>query len=245
MKTILNKLFPFLNKKRKPQFKHYIVTRFWCHNPNTKRPTHWIKSRVNLFNNFYIKSLNAQSHKNFEVILLVSREYMNYNLESMGFNLDSIDYRIVCAEEYFENPSIILRKKELKLNYIITTRLDSDDMLSKNFVKRIQNSAGPDTIIDHTHSFLTYSNFTKSLRVPHDFNSTFLTTCFNPKKIKEQHCYSSSHHKLQKSFSEKFSLNLTGGLVICHGNNILNKTVPDNGSLSTDFSFFEKDFPGT
>jgi hypothetical protein len=244
MKKILYKLFAFLHKKKQyiPVFKHYIITRFWCENPNIKNPHKWIESRVDLFNKFYIKSINSQSNQNFEVILLVSRKYIDYDFHSMGFNLNEIKYKIICLEDFILNPSIILTENELHSQYIITTRLDSDDMLSKNFIKRTQSVAVPNTIIDHSHSFMTFDDLSRSIKVSHNYNSTFLSTVFAPLNIKDKHCYSSSHNRLFKKFHNKFSFNNTAGLIVCHNKNILNKIIINKDVFNTSKQFFQKDF---
>ena len=75
---------------------------------------------------------------------MVSGEYMDWDFSS--FHLDKIKHRILNAEEF---PNNLLTKEDKNLDYIITTRLDSDDMLHKDYVNNIQNNSEIDCLIDH------------------------------------------------------------------------------------------------
>ena len=198
------------------KFKHYIVTRF-LQNVGTPDPEGWLESRVDLFNNFHIKSKLNQTNQNFESIFLVSGEYMDWDFSSFHFN--KINHRILNAEDF---PNNLLTKEDKDLDCIITSRVDSDDILAKNYIQNIQSHARLNSIMDHSEYFMLSSDLKRySIRRP-KLDSMFLSTCFHPNDINSSHCMVDQHPLMSRHFSGKININGVGSAAIIHGGNISN-----------------------
>jgi hypothetical protein len=102
--------------------------------------------RLNLFKKFYISSLSNQLCKNFNIILLIDKNtpFDTYSI------IKELTESIPCKSKIYmdKKTDIVSCKSEiiefLKLNYygkiIITTRIDNDDAVSKDFISEIQNN---------------------------------------------------------------------------------------------------------
>ena len=197
-------------------FKHYIITRLATPRSTVK----WLDGRLDLFNKFYLKGLSIQKVKNFSVILLVS-DLIEYDFSQ--FMSNDFDMKIHSYESFKSNPSSILSKEDFGLDSIITSRLDSDDLLANHYVENVQKHAVINSIIDHKHYYFVDPDFKKfSLESSRAHSmSMFLSTCFIPSEFNEKHCYASSHLKLARSkvFARKALIPSVGSASICHGPN--------------------------
>jgi len=197
-------------------FKHYIITRLATPESTIK----WLDSRLPLFNKFYVKGLSIQKVKNFSVILLVS-DSIKYNFSQ--FISNDFDMKIHSYESFFSNPSSILSKEDFSLDSIITSRLDSDDLLANHYVENVQKNAAINSIIDHKNYYFVDSSLQKFSLESSLANaiSMFLSTCFIPSECNEKHCYASGHLQLGRSkiFARKVFIPRVGSAAICHGPN--------------------------
>jgi hypothetical protein len=197
-------------------FKHYIITRLATPRSTVK----WLNGRVDLFNKFYLKGLSIQKVKNFSVILLCS-DSIKYNFSQ--FMSNDFDMKIHSYESFKANPSSILSKEDLSLDSIISSRLDSDDLLANHYVENVQKHALINSVIDHKHYYFVDSSLQKfSLESSRAHSmSMFLSTCFIPSEFNEKNCYASSHFNLARSkiFARKVFIPGVGSASICHGSN--------------------------
>ena len=103
----------------------------------------WLNTRINIFKNTTLKSIQNQTNKNFECWLFMCKDFCNKS------NLNKIEE----LQEFFDIRTIFLPKKSFNKkrdfipliqkycknkNYLITTALDSDDLIHKNFINEIQ-----------------------------------------------------------------------------------------------------------
>jgi len=199
-------------------FKHYIITRLATPRSTVK----WLDGRLDLFNKFYLKGLSIQKVKNFSVILLVS-DSIKYNFSQ--FMSNDFDIKIHSYESFKANPSSILSKEDLSLDSIISSRLDSDDLLANHYVENVQKHAVINSVIDHKHYYFLDSSLHKFSLERSNANSMFLSTCCAPLQFNKKHCYSYSHLKLIKSrkFAHKKLISSVGSAAICHGPNTNSK----------------------
>ncbi len=132
-------------------FKHIIVTRFnlsqrWDKDKLGKKvlDEDWLNERYELFEKFCIPSLRTQTNQNFEWWVYfdetLPEEYKNINKR---INKEFKNFKPKYEESYtsFENNMPDDIKKNLintNTKYLITTRLDNDDMLAKNTIELIQ-----------------------------------------------------------------------------------------------------------
>jgi len=119
--------------------KHYILIRFYCVDMMEREKLfdiNLLNNGVKVFKQYALKSLENQSNKNFEIILLIH---------------DEIDCNIKPIKDLYEiNSSIklhIIRFNELrnfilsnikKFDYLITSRMDHDDLIYNDAVNEIQ-----------------------------------------------------------------------------------------------------------
>jgi hypothetical protein len=136
--------------------KHFLITRYNLGAPDdvegllAKRGIdfdEWMTHRTDIFEQFVVPSVKNQTCQNFTwIIFLDSRTPLEYKsrltsiLSGMS-NVDVVDVEFkkeqIHGELLFTSSyinSLIKKKREV----IITTHLDSDDLLSNNFVRKVQ-----------------------------------------------------------------------------------------------------------
>ncbi len=143
--------------------KHFLVTRFnirfkdWKTTKNGEKvlTDEWMRHRLRLFENYCLPSVINQSNQNFVWCIFFDKETM-VDIE------DKIQYfKKKCKNIYpiYLNDAsemvcglvkAIKNNTTKKDKFIITTRLDNDDILHKDFIKTIQNNFTPihNTVID-------------------------------------------------------------------------------------------------
>lgn len=193
--------------------KHFIGTRFnlkssdWNINKNGDLvlTEDWLKKRFHLFENYCLPSVKNQTHQNFiwcvffdidtpakfkDIIINISVEYLNFR----PLFIDSIGTLNKTFQEY------IADNLEEKDEYVITTRLDNDDLIHRNFVETIQSLFIPldGAVIDIKNGFqVTLNNPSSQVRLyTHNFNA-FISLIENVKKIET--VYSKMHYDWKKS----------------------------------------------
>ena len=129
---------------------HYILTRFnlvlWPHDKlgNMNGTDEWLKHRCAVFERYCLASVAAQTSKEFEWILLVNSE----TPEKYRNKIES--YKTICPQvcvvyvkpEHNKRFAAVFRQtvqNKATADRIITTYLDNDDCLEKNFVYDVHN----------------------------------------------------------------------------------------------------------
>lgn len=128
--------------------KHYIIIRF-----NYPEDHADLQQRIDLFNQYTKKSLLHQSNKNFKVLII----------GNPGIDLSGLDHAFVefKTQSAVKDMDLIQLKNFIRSDIgsekiIITTRLDNDDILLKNFVRNIQTISKH---ISHDHVLETKGYF--------------------------------------------------------------------------------------
>ena len=136
-------------------FNHFLITRFNLRLPrnmnlkdrsgNDVRGKEWLDHRTNLFIKYCLPSVLNQTNKKFSWLIYfdsaTSNEVLSVfrDIETQYKNL----IRIILADDYdsflksYCNDVLDMSDRDCK--YIITTRLDNDDIIHKDFVSAIQN----------------------------------------------------------------------------------------------------------
>lgn len=135
------------------KFKHILITRFnlpkrWDSDKNGKSilDTIWLKNRFKLFENFCLPSIIGQTSTNFEWWV-----YFDVETESTYKKLiEKIEskHSLFKAkyeksyDDFIDNMPIEIHDYSIRenLDWIITTRLDNDDMLAKDTIAILQNN---------------------------------------------------------------------------------------------------------
>lgn len=115
--------------------KHYIITRFssstFGYSLEELLNINRLNEKVDMFINTSYKSLKFQTNQNFEHILLLHKDCPKVIIE----RLECLDVTLT----FENNANKYIKSKDVSMyDYLITTRLDDDDMLYKNAVKDIQ-----------------------------------------------------------------------------------------------------------
>jgi hypothetical protein len=114
-------------------FKHYILTRFnvglYSGNPySIRKPDEWMDKRLELFKSTS-NSLKSQTCQNFEWLIEVDPNTPKHYISEIE-NHGTVIY---------EKAPIYLRRQK-KTEWLITSRIDNDDIYHQDFVKEIQSA---------------------------------------------------------------------------------------------------------
>ena len=214
-------------------FRHYIITRFnlrakeWQFTKNSTKvlDENWLKNRFELFEKYCLPSLLSQTNKNFEWVIY-------FDTETPAFYKDKIEaYRQKfpnLVPVFVENmelflPSIQAHIKNNNQEYVITTRLDNDDCVSKYFVDEIQKNFNKQTYeaLDFVDGY--------SLQISPDFKLGKKRHLYNPfislveKKQNPTSVWSRSHTSWKRETRIKRILNNRIWMVIIHQENKVNE----------------------
>jgi len=143
------------------QFEHFLLTQFnvymqWSKcitGRKLKRPNHedmptdeWFKHRLRLFDKYCYPSIAGQTNKNFKWMVLFDENHTNKNLlekydRMIPIYIDYENYERFTMYQWFSNK--IKEQLNPETNWIITSRLDCDDALNKNYIKIMQEEFSP------------------------------------------------------------------------------------------------------
>ncbi|MBO6880403.1 glycosyltransferase [Winogradskyella sp.] len=131
-------------------FKHYLITRFNLRNKNwdvtknneTLLTREWMTHRIGLFSNFCLPSVASQTNKDFQWLLFFDQttdEDFKQELETLlkpyphfkSFYVDGMDAFHPSIKAYVSEDS-------KDSSYIITSRIDNDDCIHKEYIDTIQ-----------------------------------------------------------------------------------------------------------
>ena len=146
--------------------KHFIVTRFNDYfpclpNPHLGVDNDWLEKRINLLNKFTIPSVKNQTDKDFTWILKCHPKTPSWARKI----LDKGDFIVSYEEEVHKlintQASVSFAKiirRLTKEKSIITTRLDSDDVISKNHISLVKKSIQPNAFFDIAKGIVKIKN---------------------------------------------------------------------------------------
>jgi hypothetical protein len=133
-------------------FNHFLITRFNLRKPDWKEDKNsqqvldesWLKNRIQLFKNYCLPSVLGQTDKNFRWLIFFERDsepeikFLLEQLETYSF----IEAILVNGYQEFQTgiPQFITERMIGDPEWIVTTRLDNDDAIHKDFIFQIQQS---------------------------------------------------------------------------------------------------------
>ena len=137
--------------------KHFLLTRFNLKNKAWKKTNDevhkglteiWLDQRFDLFKTYCLPSVINQTSKKFIWILIFDIDTpLKYQTEINILTREHFNITVIYSDGFNELLPAI--KSEIKThiekddNYIISTRLDNDDIIHKDFIKTIQNLFNP------------------------------------------------------------------------------------------------------
>ena len=194
--------------------KHYIITRFNYKygfskgldvSGKTKEGVEWIRQRLILFYKYYIPSIKNQTCQDFEIVFLCDKDSPRLLLEELSEFGKPIH---IPLKEWFKTTELP----------VITSRLDSDDCLHKDYVKNIQEECAKkevEKIIDINPAFYLVDENRCGIinsRSPSQFLSTY-------SKTHKRFSCSTEHPRMRLFFDKYTRLNFIGALHVVHGGN--------------------------
>lgn len=122
------------------RIKHYVITRFLTSGGMGLHEKIYdddiILQGVEYVNNYFIPSLNNQTNKNFEIIFLINDKHdeINSNIKLLNNVITNIPCHIVKKN----NLDVFISNNSKDYDYLITSRMDYDDLVYNNAVEDIQ-----------------------------------------------------------------------------------------------------------
>ena len=134
-------------------YKHYVITRFnvrtiykcRLRNPNDNPmlkilDEDYLEKRFMMFEKYTLKAMNAQTNKDFSWIILFHKRTPKKFLNKIQELKKIYDFE----DLYFDNNegfvfSEYCDKNNENYDFYLTTRIDNDDLIDKNFVKYIHD----------------------------------------------------------------------------------------------------------
>lgn len=142
-------------------YKHIILTRFnlqYDLQSNIHIQDSWLEERFRLFEQYCFPSIIAQTNQQFDwVILVCDQTPKNYLSRLAKYTNSHLNIYIeLCT--YYEDVNVLYNNIGEKYvhgyDYLLSTRVDNDDMLAKDFVETLQKLL-PAT---HASAVLTFTN---------------------------------------------------------------------------------------
>lgn len=169
---------------------HFIITRFNLHKTDWKRDRSqvevlddsWLEERIELFLDFCFPSVVNQSTENFKWLIFFEKASrpklgrLPEQLKAWPF----IEPVFVEGYEEFQEelPKLLQERMEKAAQTIITTRLDNDDALHKDFVKDTREllaKTDPDTVLHFPYGFCFQQGKRNKLALQHYPLNQFLS----------------------------------------------------------------------
>lgn len=131
-------------------FKHYLITRFNLKNPDwstTKNKEsllteEWMAHRLELFQDFCLPSVLAQQNTNFKWLIffdISTNDKFKSVIDKMLSKHDLIRHFYIEGMSKFNSSIVDFIEKDAKAaDYIISSRLDNDDCIHRQFIDAIQ-----------------------------------------------------------------------------------------------------------
>lgn len=130
-------------------FNHYLITRFNLRNPKwdvTKNneallTDEWMEHRMELFSNFCLPSVVAQTNKNFTWLLyfdVTTPDRFRRQIEELTSAYNNIRAFFINGMPDFYPQVKKLIEAEATKPYLITSRIDNDDCIHRSFIDEIQ-----------------------------------------------------------------------------------------------------------
>lgn len=132
-------------------FQHYLITRFNLRNPEwdvTKNnelllTDDWMEERMWFFENFCFPTVVAQTNKNFEWLLYFDLttpvKYQNRMTDLIKNHANIKVFYIDGMPAFYNEMKHYIDNSKIKKPHIITSRIDNDDSIHRDFIQEIQN----------------------------------------------------------------------------------------------------------
>ncbi|MBD2531938.1 hypothetical protein H6G97_21050 [Nostoc flagelliforme FACHB-838] len=143
-------------------FEHFILTRFNVRTNFSQTSQgldpDWLSHRFKLFEDFCYPSVRTQSQQNFKWLVYFNSGTPDFYKSKIAEYTEWRNFIPICINTDCElsaqlNCTSILNELRSETQYLITTRLDNDDAISKNFVEVVH-----DNFCQQNFEFINLSN---------------------------------------------------------------------------------------
>ena len=121
--------------------KHYVIIRFYCvdmYNIGLEKLfNNNLLDAAKIFEKYTLKSLENQTNKNFEIILVIHNK-INYDHIAISY-LHNIKSNLKIHIVRYKDVHDFIRNNLNNKKYLITSRIDHDDLIYNQAVEEIQN----------------------------------------------------------------------------------------------------------
>lgn len=131
-------------------FTHYLITRYnvplrnWAQDKagNLVRHEAWMHQRLSLFKKFCVPTINGQSSQHFQWLIYLGSGTNARHIEAIKEALGEIKNAELRLADDMEGLLTDLRHilSKSKTDFVITSRLDNDDGLGKDFIRNVQKA---------------------------------------------------------------------------------------------------------
>lgn len=225
-------------------FKHFIITRFnlkhtsknWQRDKqgNEVLTDEWMNARMEIFLRYCVPSVVNQDNKNFTWLIYIdkdTKEEYKKQFRELTFSYPFIIVREAKDYDDFQNNycSDIIKLMAKKCQYIITTRLDNDDILHRKFISKIQSQFSNQNYlaVNFSKIFMLHPLKRNKLHIDYQFSNHFISLIEKVTNEGIKGCYSKK---------DRF-WNVTGKIVQIPGGPYCTEII-SNGNLYNDFRGF-------
>lgn len=183
------------------QFNHYLISRIAGVNSISKSSPsdEWLKHRLIYMKTYYIPSILNQSCKNFKWVGIICKATPKWFIDE----LSSVkELQLVC--DSLSGCVAHDLPKQPKVDWVITSRLDNDDFIHKNYIKNIQDS------FDEKEKFIIYPDglqYKDGLFYHYNYPKNAFISYIEPTSKKINTAYGWQHTKIHELNTEKIFIN--------------------------------------
>ena len=189
-------------------YKHFVITRFNLkHSDNIWRKDKsgndvltekWLNKRMELFKKYCFPSVINQSSKDFIWLIYIdsnTKEKYQSELDVLSKLMNNIKIKRVYSYKEFENTyceDVINLTSTNWYSHIITTRLDNDDIIHKDFIFKIQElfNCQEYMAVNFLKILMLNPSNKNKLNIDYQFSNHFVSLIEKIKENKIKGCYS-------------------------------------------------------
>ncbi|WAT17036.1 glycosyltransferase [Aurantiacibacter sp. MUD11] len=207
---------------------HILLTRFNVATQGREAPIRnapgWLQRRFDLFERYCLPSLEAQTTKNFSWLIYFDSKTPDQFRERIERDRQIFDFepRFVSLFSVADVVNDLRQLLAKDVDLLLTTRLDNDDAVSRDFIERIHRAgaeAADGTVLNFTNGLAMRSGAIYSAR---DQSNPF-TTLVEREPTAPKTIWSAQHHQLSCKWNIVQVDAPPTWLQVIHGENVTNR----------------------
>lgn len=217
------------------KFQHFIITHFnikfhWKggHPTNRKLPSkEWTEYRFKLFEKYCYPSLCRQTNQNFSWLVFFDDTITDKKMVKKFNRITPVYISNYDCWKYTDVEREIRRRLKSETKWVITSKIDSDDMFNPAFIQSISRSFDEKEKLIEYMSGLYYDIHSKQFKMRTFFSSPpFLSVIESTDKRRLKTCNFVNHPSMRNHFKNVNRMKDKENLMWCiiiHGKNIINE----------------------